>query len=161
MPKSIKISDVKKVIFVCEAGIGSSLMSVNALKKKLRKAGVTDVNVEKVNTQIAKNKAVVTGLLVGYDSVFSKGEIGEIEQKIIEQEKIDYRDFIIPKIPFLSSKGSRRPILGMLNKIDWKLHKDTLQSDKKAVALNFELKKGCYATSLLREFMKSKNARDY
>ena len=45
MPKSIKASDVKKVIFVCEAGIGSSLMSVNALKKKLRKAGVTDVNV--------------------------------------------------------------------------------------------------------------------
>ena len=45
MPKSIKASDVKKVIFVCEAGIGSSLMSVNALKKKLRKAGVTDVSV--------------------------------------------------------------------------------------------------------------------
>jgi len=45
MSKSIKASDVKNVVFVCEAGIGSSLMSVNALKKKLRKAGVTDVNV--------------------------------------------------------------------------------------------------------------------
>ena len=122
---------------------------------------VNESNIKKVNRQIIKNKAVVTGLLLGYDSLFSKGEMGEIEQKIIEQEKIDYRDFIIPKIPFLSSKGSRRPILGMLNKIDWKLHKDTLQTDKKAVTLKFELQKGCYATSLLREFMKSKNARDY
>ena len=108
-----------------------------------------------------KNKAVITGLLVGYDSVFSKGEMGEVEQKIIEQEKIDYRDFVIPKIPFLSSKGSRRPILGILQKIDWELYNDTLQDNKKALTLKFELQKGCYATSLLREFMKSENAKDY
>ena len=122
---------------------------------------VTKVNIEKVNKQIIKNKAVVTGLLLGCDSVFSKGEIGEIEQAVIEQEKVDYRDFIIPKVPFLSSRGTRRSVLGRINKIDWKLHKDTLQSDKQAVTLKFELQKGCYATSLLREFMKSENARDY
>lgn len=122
---------------------------------------VTKVNIEKVNKQIIKNKAVVTGLLLGCDSVFSKGEMGEIEQAVIEQEKIDYRDFIIPKVPFLSSRGTRRSVLGRINKIDWKLHKDTLQSDKQAVTLKFELQKGCYATSLLREFMKSENARDY
>ena len=122
---------------------------------------VTSSNIEKINKQITKNKAAVTGLLIGCDSIFSKGEMGEIEQTIIKQEKVDYRDFIIPKIPFLSSKGSRRPILGMLNKIDWKLHNDALQNNKKTLTLTFELQKGCYATSLLREFMKSKNARDY
>jgi len=87
--------------------------------------------------------------------------MGEIEQAVIERGKIDYRDFIIPKIPFLSSRGTRRSVLGRINKIDWKLQKDTLQSDKQAVTLKFELQKGCYATSLLREFMKSENARDY
>jgi mannitol-specific phosphotransferase system IIBC component len=45
MPKSIKASDVSTIVFVCEAGIGSSLMSVNSLKKKLKKAGVTGVDV--------------------------------------------------------------------------------------------------------------------
>ena len=45
MPKSIKASDVKTIIFVCEAGIGSSLMSVNALKKKLKAANIDNVNV--------------------------------------------------------------------------------------------------------------------
>jgi PTS system mannitol-specific IIB component len=34
------------IILACEAGIGSSLMSVNALKKKLKAAGVRDVNVK-------------------------------------------------------------------------------------------------------------------
>jgi len=46
MAKSIKISEIKTIIFVCEAGIGSSLMSVNALKKKFRKAGVEGVTIK-------------------------------------------------------------------------------------------------------------------
>jgi mannitol-specific phosphotransferase system IIBC component len=45
MSKSIAASEVKTVIFACEAGMGSSLMSVNSLKKKLKAAQITDVNV--------------------------------------------------------------------------------------------------------------------
>jgi mannitol-specific phosphotransferase system IIBC component len=45
MPKTINAADVKEIVFICEAGIGSSLMSVNALKKKFRKAGISDVKV--------------------------------------------------------------------------------------------------------------------
>ncbi len=45
MPKSILPSEIKTIIFACEAGIGSSLMSVNALKKKLKAANVTNLNV--------------------------------------------------------------------------------------------------------------------
>lgn len=45
MAQSVAASDVNTVIFACEAGMGSSLMSVNALKKKLKKANVNHVNV--------------------------------------------------------------------------------------------------------------------
>ncbi len=45
MPKSILPSEIKTIIFACEAGIGSSLMSVNALKKKLKAANITTLNV--------------------------------------------------------------------------------------------------------------------
>jgi mannitol-specific phosphotransferase system IIBC component len=45
MSKSISASEVKTVIFACEAGMGSSLMSVNSLKKKLKAAQIADVNV--------------------------------------------------------------------------------------------------------------------
>jgi mannitol-specific phosphotransferase system IIBC component len=43
MSQSISGADVKKIIFACEAGMGSSLMSVNSLKKKLKAAQIADV----------------------------------------------------------------------------------------------------------------------
>lgn len=45
MADSIGAADVKTIILACEAGMGSSLMSVNALKKKLKKANITGVTV--------------------------------------------------------------------------------------------------------------------
>ena len=45
MSQSISAAQVKTIIFACEAGMGSSLMSVNSLKKKLKAAQITDVTV--------------------------------------------------------------------------------------------------------------------
>ena len=45
MTNTINTSEVKTIIFACEAGMGSSLMSVNSLKKKLKKAKVQGVTV--------------------------------------------------------------------------------------------------------------------
>lgn len=45
MSHSIAVAEVKTIILACEAGMGSSLMSVNALKKKLKKANVNGVTV--------------------------------------------------------------------------------------------------------------------
>ena len=44
MTTSIPAAQVDTIIFACEAGIGSSLMGVNALKKKLKQASLS-VNV--------------------------------------------------------------------------------------------------------------------
>lgn len=45
MPMSINAAQVNTVVLACEAGMGSSLMSVNALKKKLKQAKVDRVTV--------------------------------------------------------------------------------------------------------------------
>jgi PTS system mannitol-specific IIC component len=45
MAQSIPASQVRSIIFACEAGMGSSLMSVNALKKKLKAAKIENVTV--------------------------------------------------------------------------------------------------------------------
>jgi mannitol-specific phosphotransferase system IIBC component len=45
MAHSVAASDVNTIVLACEAGMGSSLMSVNALKKKLKKASVKNVKV--------------------------------------------------------------------------------------------------------------------
>ena len=122
---------------------------------------VSGENIEKVNTQIRKGKAFISGLLVGSDSVFADGEMGEIEHRIIEAEKIDTRDFIIPEIPFISSSGSRRPLLAVLKNFSYRVIDDVWDTNKKAVSFEFTLLKGCYATSLLREFMKADEIKNY
>ncbi|MCJ7572564.1 MAG: tRNA pseudouridine(13) synthase TruD [Candidatus Thermoplasmatota archaeon] len=118
-------------------------------------------NIGKVNIQISKGKACVSSILFGYNSIFSDGEMGEIEHKVIESEKFDARDFIIPEISFISSSGSRRPIIGFIQDFDFNLIKDDLNPEKKALFLKFQLQKGSYATSLLREFMKADDIRNY
>ncbi|HEX9028285.1 MAG TPA: hypothetical protein VF823_03845 [Anaerolineales bacterium] len=45
MAQSISAALVKTIVFACEAGMGSSLMSVNSLKKKLKAAQISDVAV--------------------------------------------------------------------------------------------------------------------
>ncbi len=61
MATSIPSAQVDTIIFACEAGIGSSLMGVNMLKKKLKKAGVK-VNVvhKPVRSLPADAKVVVS-----------------------------------------------------------------------------------------------------
>lgn len=122
---------------------------------------VSNSNISKVNLQISKKKAVVSGILFGCDTEFSEGEMGEIEHKIIDTEKIDPRDFIIPDIPRISSNGSRHPLLAFVDNIDCKILNDDLNEGKNSFNLKFSLKKGCYATSLLREFMKADDIKNY
>jgi tRNA pseudouridine13 synthase len=122
---------------------------------------VTHANIEKVNQQLLKKKAVVTGLLIGSDSQFAEGEMGDIEHAVVEEENIEPGDFIIPEIPYLSSSGLRRGLLARLPSLDWRLQTDDVASGKQALTLRFELQKGCYATSLLREIMKADDPKNY
>ena len=60
MANSISAAEVKTVILACEAGMGSSLMSVNSLKKKLKAANITDVTViHKPAREIPANAQVI------------------------------------------------------------------------------------------------------
>jgi len=45
MTKSVAANDVKKIIIACEAGMGSSLMVTNKLKKMLKKAKLNHISV--------------------------------------------------------------------------------------------------------------------
>ena len=60
MTHSIPSAQVNTIILACEAGMGSSLMSVNALKKKLKKAKVSNVKViHKPARAIPENAQVI------------------------------------------------------------------------------------------------------
>lgn len=152
---------IKRKIPIHQAVVGDIIFPVrrNIITNEI--IPVKESNIEKINKQISKKKAVLTGLLIGYDTIFADGEMGEIEHSVIELQKINPKDFIIPEIPFLSSSGSRRPLLALMPFLKWTLDVDELSREHQALRMHFELPKGCYATSLLREIIKSNNPRNY
>jgi len=105
-------------------------------------------NIDKVNKQIEKGNCFPSGAIIGYDSEIAGGVMGEIERKIMDEEDVEPEDFAVHEIPFLSSQGMRRIIMSPVKKIEWEM-------DEKSLRLSFSLPKGCYATCLLREFMKA------
>lgn len=116
------------------------------LPDALRTQRVTEDNAEGVNNLIARKRAFVTAPLFGYESQLADGVSGEIERSVIESVKIEKDDFIIPGAPELASKGRRREILCYLC---------PSYEVKQEVSLQFSLPKGSYATTVLREYMKT------
>ena len=113
----------------------------------------TAKNIDLVTRQVRAGRAFVTITLFGSDGELAQGEMGEIEHKVIEENKLSHEDFVIPGLPRCTSKGSRREILCPLKQIDYSIKEG-------GYSLSFSLPKGNYATCLLREFMKSE-MRDY
>jgi tRNA pseudouridine13 synthase len=124
------------------------------LPDSLRYIDAESSNLEKLTKRCREGKAFVSGLLFGSEVRIAEGEMGEIERKIVEDEGLKPNDFIIPKMPKLSSRGIRRGLLAPLEKMDIDVSEDV-------AVLRFQLAKGCYATSLLREFMKSERLVNY
>ncbi len=81
-----------------------------------------------------------TSNIIGYDT-----KITEEEAELLEDENISKDDFKIRSVPELSSKGSVRTMLVPIKNFTYS-----------NAAFTFELPKGAYATSMLREFMDKK-----
>ena len=113
----------------------------------------TSKNIDLVTRQVRAGRAFVTITLFGSDGELAEGEMGEIERKVIEENKLSHEDFVIPELSRCTSKGSRREILCPLKDIGYEMNDEGYK-------LKFSLPKGNYATCLLREFMKSE-MRDY
>jgi len=116
------------------------------LPDALRTQRVTEDNVEGINNLIARKRAFITAPLFGYESQFADGVPGEVERSVIESVKIEKDDFRIPSAPELASRGRRREIL---------CHLCPSYEAKQEVVLQFSLPKGSYATTVLREYMKT------
>jgi tRNA pseudouridine13 synthase len=99
--------------------------------------------------------------LIGYKQSVSGGEQGEIENQILQQEDVTPRNFRISALPTISSPGGLRTALTPLIGLNLREpSKDTVNIGKRMASLGFTLKKGSYATVVLREFMKPRNPVD-
>lgn len=59
MAASIPVADIDTIVFACEAGIGSSIMGVNAFKRKLKQANLSITVVHKPVRSVAADAKVV------------------------------------------------------------------------------------------------------
>ena len=113
---------------------------------------VTPDNLGKARRNALQGKAFVSGLLYGTESMFAEGEMGEIERTVIERESIAKLDFQIVGLREASSKGTRRELLAPYKNL-------TVEFGSDDATFSFTLNKGCYATALMREFMKAEMNR--
>lgn len=115
---------------------------------------VTERNQSKLSKRCREGKAWVAGLLPGANSNFSKGRQGELEKEVMNAFGVEFKDFIIDDIPELSSYGMYRPLFQKYNDIE-------VDYDSDNPVFSFWLHKGTYATSFLREIMKSSDVTVY
>lgn len=105
---------------------------------------VNRYNTDKINRLIGEDRLRLTIPLIGYESRMTDNFQGEIERKIMEEEKVLFPQFRIGGYPELSSKGDRRIISA--KPLDFEYTGDN--------TMKFSLGRGIYATSFLREFLK-------
>ena len=112
---------------------------------------VNEAILEKVNSLIDEGRAALMLPVFGYKSELSRGMQGDIEREVLKEEGVDVGDFYIKEMPEASSSGTFRRAC---------LVPENLTAESVGVSdirMQFSLRKGMYATVLLREFIKPKD----
>ena len=109
---------------------------------------VTSRNLAKVERQVERGRAVVSGLVPGTEVPSAEGPMGEVESKVMEDMGLEPEMFRIVGLTELTSPGIRRPLAIPGQDVSW-------HGADGRVIFSFRLQKGTYATCVLRELMKA------
>ncbi len=113
-------------------------------------------NLPEAEAMIASGRAVVAAPLIGTDSPSLSGRPGELFRQVLEVEQVQPSDFHLSDVPRLSSHGALRPLLARL---PYHFYRRTVEwTADGSPRFRFCLDKGCYATVLLREFLKPESS---
>lgn len=131
---------------------GSAMEALRALPAGLNKLFIDACQSYIFNTSMSRflqNKDSITNFpapVVGYRTVLTSNEFDSVVQKVLVEEGISEENFFVQKMPELSAKGTLRSAL-IYPRIECTIGNGFAK-------LVFELKKGSYATVVLREIMK-------
>ncbi len=108
---------------------------------------VHEFDVKNIDERIEKFEVHPTAPLYGTKVPLATGEVGRLEQEVLDEEGIKLEDFECPKTPKLGSHGLRRALR-------FKIWDVSAVETNEGVLAEFSIPKGCYATAVLREIMK-------
>ena len=118
----------------------------------------THGKLEDLRKKVKKGEMYVAIPLIGFKQTSSEGLQGEIEHSILESEKITQANFYVYSAPEMSAAGELRATMTpIINLNADEPVKDESNLRKKELRISFTLHRGCYATVVLREFMKPRN----
>jgi tRNA pseudouridine13 synthase len=107
-----------------------------------------------VNEQVKAGKMRVSLPIVGVRQKLSEGVMGQIERDVLEAEAIRLEELRVNPLSRVSAKGGLRTVITPVK--DLKFNVSASPDGKSCQAqLSFMLLRGCYATVLLRELMKT------
>lgn len=103
-------------------------------------------------------EGLATATLIGFESELATGKAGEIERKVLAEENITKEDFRVKEFSEMSSKGARKEILLKPENLKLlKVEDDEFNENCVKATISLRLKKGNYATTVMREIMKADN----
>jgi len=83
-----------------------------------------------------------------------KGDVEEIYLKLLEKERVSLEDFYKPLSQKLGGVGTYRPIRMLFEKMQFlETSSDELNENKNKAIISFHLRRGMYATELLKEIL--------
>lgn len=147
-----------------KAGLPLNRAEVGDFVVGVERSGLPMVNIAQTvtaETQAKANDAIAAGKMrlalpiVGFKQKLSGGAMGELEQRVLQEEDVNMDGFRVTVNSRLGGRGSLRTALTPVK--DFKLLDISKREDGLTVSLAFMLLRGCYATVLLREIMKPKN----
>ena len=155
--KSVELINQKEVKFYIEDNPGDFAGALRNIPLKLRKlyihayqSYIWNKTVEEyMKTKPLTNEKIP---IVGFSTELLQNTIGKIIRKILLEEGINQRDFIIKAIPELSSEGGERNLFIMPE--DFFIsepEEDELNKNKFKIILQFTLPKGSYATTVIED----------
>ncbi len=150
---------LRRRIPINEPQIGDYVVEVDSNRLPTNSYAIADPgNLEALSKAVQKGSKYVALPLIGFKQGHSEGVQGEVEHTILESENVTQANFFIPSAREMSARGElRAAIAPIMNLKAGKPAKDDSNPQKKQLNISFTLNRGCYATVVLREFMKSRN----
>ncbi len=111
-------------------------------------------NLDEMNARLSSRAASVQMTVPGYDSMLTDGVIGRIERDVLSSEGVDLEAFRMRHCPRLASRGVMRDVL-LPAEPHVAVAPDECNEGNHKATLTLSLVKGGYATTVLREIMKT------
>jgi tRNA pseudouridine13 synthase len=92
--------------------------------------------------------------LIGFGTEIKNKVLKEIIEKILKEEGVTFRDFILKQLPELSQEGTERNLFVKVEDLKiGQFEKDELNPEKYKTKISFFLDKGAYATNVIKDML--------